>query len=298
MNYEEFIIEVLKKISAELGEEYEIICKDIVKNNSCVFKCLYIMNKCVDENMKMTPAIYLEYWFDRYQHGESIESIVAKLIMVYYESVNIADSFDLTNISKDRLKECIFYRLVNYEANKEQLYDVPYIPFLDLALTFHYRCKQSDNSVNSFRINDKLMKMWGLCVDDLFDYAEQNMPVMFPDVFATLSNVMRKYIPCSCDELDFSENIFVLTNNYGINGATAMLYTTKLHKLADFLDDDLYIIPSSIHEIIIIPVNEANDGEIIKSLINEVNYSQVLPEERLSDNLYIFRKETKIVEIY
>ena len=298
MNYDDFIVEVLENVKLKLGEDYEVVCRDLLKNNSCVFKCLYIIDKYNEAESTVTPAIYLEAWYERYLNGEAIGFIADKLINIYYESIKLVHQFDISSISKDNLQDCIFYRLVNYEANKEQLAEVPYIPYLDFALTFHYRCASSDKSVNSFRISNKLLEVWGLSVEELFNYAEKNMPIMFPDVLTTLSSIIKKYVNLDIDLIEFSENVYVLTNNYGINGATALMYTTKLHKLSEFFNADLYIIPSSIHEIIIIPILEEVDGNNLKNLINEVNYSQVLPEERLSDNLYIFKKDSKSIVIY
>ena len=298
MNYEEFIIEILKIVKMRLGENYDVMCKDIVKNNSCVFKSMYITDRYADGHGMVTPAIYLEYWYERYQQGDKVDDIADKLLDIYYKSADRVKGFDVSSISGDNVEGSVFYRLVNYEANREQLENVPYIPFLDLAVTFHYCCSVEDRSVNSFRINDRLMNAWGLVIDDLFGYAENNMQEMFPDVLTTLDSVIQRFAGLDRELPDIPGKIYILTNTYGVNGAAALLYTTKLHMLAVKLDSDLYIIPSSVHELLIVPVQSGIDGDEIKKLVKEVNYSYVLKEERLSDNVYIFHKDSGEIDIY
>ena len=89
--------------------------------------------------------------------------------------------------------------------------------------------------------------------------------------------------------------MYVLSNSRMINGAAAMLYPDMLKDLSEKLDSNLYIIPSSVHEVIVFSDNLADDEKSLRDMIYTVNRTQMDPQDILSDSLYFYdRKEEKI----
>ena len=90
--------------------------------------------------------------------------------------------------------------------------------------------------------------------------------------------------------------MLILTNQYKIYGATTMLYPGILKKISDKLDSDLVLIPSSIHEFLVLPRTIHDDIPTLNSFINEVNSTEVTDEEILSDHVYIYSRKKQAVE--
>ena len=86
--------------------------------------------------------------------------------------------------------------------------------------------------------------------------------------------------------------IHIVTNRKNAHGAAYIFDTNTLQKMADLLESDLYIIPSSIHEIMIFPWNDFATKEELSAIVEEVNETAVEKEEQLSNHVYIFDRET------
>ena len=100
-------------------------------------------------------------------------------------------------------------------------------------------------------------------------------------------------------ESDFLGGDFVmLSNEHGINGSRRLLDTKALIKASEIAESDLYILPSSTQEVLIVSVNEINASvSELKNMVSEVNMNEVSKEERLTDNVYIFKRDTNTIEI-
>jgi len=99
------------------------------------------------------------------------------------------------------------------------------------------------------------------------------------------------------DSDDISADMFVLTNISRINGAACMLYEDVLSNFANSIDSDLYILPSSIHEVIIVPqVNNLDKTELCQ-MVKEVNAEGVADDEILSDHVYVYNRTNHTITL-
>jgi len=85
--------------------------------------------------------------------------------------------------------------------------------------------------------------------------------------------------------------MYILTNQKGINGASCMIYKDVIKEFAQLIKSDIYILPSSIHEIILIPLEGSEDKERFKRMVIDINSSQVPADEVLSDSVYMYSLE-------
>ncbi|MDE6055174.1 MAG: hypothetical protein K2G55_15780 [Lachnospiraceae bacterium] len=83
----------------------------------------------------------------------------------------------------------------------------------------------------------------------------------------------------------------MLSNKYRIEGATCVLYPMLLADICDKLKSSFYIIPSSIHEVLILPTDNTEEGENIRAIIKKVNDTQVALEDILSYSLYYYERD-------
>ena len=217
---------------------------------------------------------------------------------------NNYNRFEWSKFGKQKIKESLFLTLVNREKNKEMLEDMPYVKFLDLAIVFNYMLSEENGEIKSFKVNNRIMQAWGFDKHTIYNFARNNMERLFPEVIAGISNIVKELEgSCDADALleeadDDIMHMYVLTNKYAVNGSAAILYSKKIGRLADILESDLYIMPSSIHEMIIVPKKYYHNASKLAALVRDINAEHVDLEEQLSDNIYTYDRESGNIFIY
>ena len=183
------------------------------------------------------------------------------------------------------VKPRLFLRLSNYEANAEYLESVPHNVFNDLAITCHILVNRSnEGSIASTVINKKLMESYGITFDKLYADALENSQKLFPEKIETMSDVMRKM---GMGDDAKGSDVIVLSTEAMIDGAAAILYPRTQKKL-DAMIGDYFIVPSSIHELLIFPdTGDLNPTELL-DMVRSVNSMVIAPEDKLSDNIYVY----------
>ncbi len=84
--------------------------------------------------------------------------------------------------------------------------------------------------------------------------------------------------------------LYVLTNSSGICGACALLYPDQLKNFADMLESDLVILPSSIHEVLLVPYDDHISFDELAHMVSHINRAEVPVEDRLSDQVYLYSR--------
>ncbi|MBQ3601503.1 MAG: hypothetical protein II992_09945 [Lachnospiraceae bacterium] len=307
MSYLKFIDEVVNVLKKKVDEQLEIKYTTVCKNNGVNREGITIRK----QNEIVSPNIYLDNYYDRYCEGEGLDEITDE-ILIFYEKAKLDCSFTKDDICDySVIKDKIFFRLVNYEKNKEQLEDLPHIRYLDFAITFHYLLTQQKGSIQSYCINKRLQNNWEVQIDELYQVALHNTPKLFPASIQSMDqllydllgrDLMEESLEASkaMDLLGITKSnkvpMYVMTNTKGVNGATTLIYPKLLKSLASKVETSLYLLPSSIHEWIVIPYDKEFEPTTLKNMVLEVNQTQVPEEEILSDEVYLYEKGTGIIE--
>lgn len=294
MNINEFAQKVCNAIKEKLGEKYSVELKEIRKNNGVLLHGLLISS---GEN-NVVPTIYLEYFWRAYEEGMPFAEILCRLLDVYGKDVPVKSvNMDFFK-DYDKVRDRICYRLIGLEGNKELLEDIPYVEFLDMAICFFYAYQGDGLGEGSILIHNSHMEMWGCGVADLMELAGRNTPILFPWQCCTMEEVLREMIDQDHRDELFAEEVpmKVLSNRQRTNGAVCLIYQGILEHLAEECQADLYILPSSIHETILLTdTGNEKPGEL-KSMVVQVNRTQVAPEEVLTDSLYHYDRRKKRIE--
>ncbi|MDF2544113.1 MAG: hypothetical protein K0S47_3831 [Herbinix sp.] len=311
LDYDSFIQEVLLRMREVMGEDYEIQTVKVMKNNALEFKSLVILK----EGKNIAPNIYLDSYYNSYQQGTALEEIIDRIYLVYHNCSDtvVKDSF---SYSLQEMKTCIIYRLVNYDKNKSMLSQIPHIKFLDLAITFHCLVRNDEDGIGTIRITNEHLQLWNTDINEISSLAGENTRKLFPVSIRSMDEVIKgmlydEYIngeeDLPEDWIDRlfekrdkdkpSQNMFILSNQQGINGATCILYPNIIHAFADRMKSDIYILPSSIHEIILVPYTKNIKKESLTEMVKEINRTQVAPEEVLSDQVYFYSRSNKSFHI-
>jgi hypothetical protein len=310
-SYTEFLKKIKLSVKRAMGESYTVEINHILKNNSIELDCLIIRK----DRDKVSPNIYLNSYYEIYMEGQSLDDIVGKIVKVYEDTKGEGEreAFAL-RYDLEEMKPSIIYRLVNYKKNKKLLEEVPYVSFLDLAITFHCLVKNTEEGIGTIRVTNEHLNEWGIDLEDLKEYAVLNTPKLFPPVIKTMKEIMEDMLHQDShmgdiseeprinlaqenvtqdflNDLSTDETMYVITNSKSINGASCLIYPNIIKHLSEILDTDLYILPSSIHEIIAVRADNRASKDYLISMVADVNGSQVPEEDILSYNIYFYSKK-------
>lgn len=294
LDYTSFVSFIKNEITDRMGQGYNIRIFKVMKNNALELDSLVVLK----EGENFAPNIYLNAYYDSYIAGTSITEIIDRLCMVYKHCAIpiVQPDFEYTF---ELMKPYIFFRLVSIERNKKLLTQVPHAKFLDLALTFHCLVRSESEGIGTIRITNEHIEQWGISCDELKELAEENTKRLFPPVIRTMEEVIQDLLYNNGDDevLDYGAGdediypMYILTNQKGINGASCLIYKDVIKEFAQLIKSDLYILPSSIHEIILIPREGSEDKERFQRMVIDINSSQVPIEEVLSDRVYMYSLE-------
>ena len=302
MVYEEFIEEVLQQVNVLMKGEYSVSKRIIEKNNNNQRTALLIRKK--DDHI--VPTIYLEEFFTQYKNGDDIKSISQDIIALYQKACDLRPEPIAQFLEFEEMREKIYYRIVNYKKNQKQLEKMVYRPFLDLAITFHCMVHQSDQNVQSIAITKEMLSYWEITSEELWEIAQDNTPNLLEGKICLMKDLLKEMYhnhAISAEqsivdviEANRCEPMYILTNVFGVNGAAVVLYPKLLKKVSKALDTDLILLPSSIHEWIVIP-KSFGEQAYLQQMVQEINATEVAEEEVLSDTIYQYNRKQDVLEI-
>ena len=265
----------------------------------------------------------MKSFYEMSQNGVSDEEICEKILQVHNHAMDEMEA-DITKVQEDILdfafvKDSIVVQLVNAGKNEEILTGVPHIRYLDLAIV--YRVILGETETMSVLITNDIMRSWKINIEELHQFAMENTIRLFPAHVENLNMMLLKMIgigsgmtkeeeAITMEELRRTSedpdaiNLYVVTNNTNINGACVILYPGVLRGLADQLDSDLILLPSSVHECLAMPYNAAMKGNgtpeearaELHEMVSTINCSEVKDVDILSDTIYVYNRDTDTIK--
>lgn len=250
------------------------------------------------------PTIYVEDMYRHYRSCNDLEAVFRRSAGKYAEMLGIAKSFE-TDLSVEHFKDSVVMCLVNTEQNREMLADVPNRAFHDLSVIYRWVIGGIPDAAGSVIVTDSLAKMAGVTEEELFQCASKNTRQISPVSIITIQDLMFELMPLPLEmksifaqEKGPEENMWVITNENRYNGAVSMLYEESLHELAEKVGDDLFILPSSIHEVIAVPAGMAEGNPAyLAEMVHDINMGELELEERLSNSVYHYDRNARKVTL-
>jgi len=293
MNYEEFKGIVEKKFLSFMPEEY--------KNHKVLIRKVNKVNQSYDgltlksEDGNNSPTICMDYLYKDYQSAplnlHAILAVAASEMVEAMGKLPEIPEFDL-----DLMKDRVVFQLINTEQNKELIENVPNRAFLDLSIIYRVFLKSDDDGMRSIIIKNELAGRNGLSESALYELAMVNTKRLLTPVVNNMDDFLRGIV--RDDAVIFhGSKMWIISNKQVINGATSMLYEDKLHELAEHLNSNLYILPSSIHEVIAVPASATDDSIALARMVDDINREEVSVEERLSNHVYFYDKDSRKVSL-
>jgi len=291
MNYEDFKQYVVNHIKGFLPQDYnvhEISITEQRKNNNVIWDALSIKG---DRNI--VPLIYFEPYYQAYAEGVKMDAILQKIADVYMESMKQVGEFSADRFQYEKIKNGIFVVVQNAEMNQELLEKVPHEIKDDLALLYRVNVELSNGEKGSVLIHNTHLESWGIDEKTLKEVAWNNMHNYYPPELSDMSNVLNSVgydkIPEGVELIE----MYALSNKEKQYGAAYMFDTEVMSKIAERIGGDIVVIPSSIHESILLKKQKDTDFDILRELVKEVNRTKLHPTEILSDEVYQYSRDTQ-----
>ena len=294
MEFHIFVEKVVATLKESLGEAYEIQVTEVVKNNNIHLTGVVITKRPAN----VSPTIYLNQYYQKYQEEGNFQQTVGEMMALYEQQakeLQLDMSFftDFTQV-----KERLYHKLVHYEKNKKMLENVPHIRWNDLAVVFYYAMEQDVVGRATITIRKEHLAIWKQEEGMLFAIAQENMRRDMPELLVPMKELLEEMTGVELEK-QYDVPMYVLTNKEKIFGASVLLYSEKLQELAEKTGKNLLILPSSVHEVLLMPDEEDREYGFYRQMVEEVNTTQVDPEEVLSYSLYCYdRQKKEIKEIF
>ena len=291
MTFEQFKEEAAKRLGSQTKNK--VIIGKVEKNNGAALEAVTIEKG----DGSLSPVIYLEGFYRELKEGRPFDEIIRQILQLGEmdpgDSLNwLADNIPCFEAVRGKIS----YRLIHYEKNAGRLKGMPHRRFLDLAVVYQVVCIDSGFGVGAVLINWNHADAWGVTEEELYRLAEENSPKLLPAEIGSVGDILRKMgMECGFreEELELPGGgvpLYTLTNTQKYMGAACILYPDIVRRISDVLGCSLFILPSSVHEMLILPDNGMHTADALREMVCEVNQTQVAEEEILSYGVYWYEQ--------
>ena len=278
-----------------LGDRYLVNLTDIVKTNGVKRKALVILAP----NQNISPTIYLEWFYQFYYENEENDDNLKDIEMAIYKSYlesSVNSKIDMLWFMEwSNVKEKICCKVINYNNNRELLMSIPHFHVLDLAVVFYYSFYDEAMGSGTIQIFNTHLEMWGVTKEELLEVAKENTQNLLPCVIDSMMQAVKEMVeveglPCDTEEFLTTESpMYIVSNQQKEYGAINMLNVELLRDFANQKNKcNFWILPSSVHEVLLIPDNGTISAAELLDMVIEVNITQVAAEEVLANSVYKF----------
>ena len=299
--FRDYVEVTLPEILPEKLQGVHIEQRDVEKNNGLVLHSIVVR----PEDSTIAPNLYVDSFYEKYKDGASIDDLMEEIKEVVIKNLDAPKEFN--DVAKDfqnfdAIKDKIVMVAVNTERNAKLLSEVPHKEKEDLSLIYKVFLGKDFDRIASITIRNEHMDYWNVNVDQLHELAMVNTREILPITVKSMNEVMREIFEkdgmnqnmmnAMFEDMPDDKQMYIISNKANVNGAASMFYEDALSGLAEKLGTDLYILPSSVNEVIAVS-SKLGTPEELSNMVREVNDSEVALEEQLSDHVYKFEAATK-----
>lgn len=300
MDYEVFKDVVTEKFLSYMPEKYqdmEVKVDPVEKVNR---KQDGLSLRKAGTKEKVFPTIYINDIYENYLSSgdpqETLKNAAEAMDKAYMQTPQVP-SLDTATIMDN-----VVFELVNTIQNEDLLRRMPHREFQDLSVVYRWVIHADEEAISRAFIDHDIAERMGISEEQLFKAAAENTRRILPPVIKSMTEVMREsfikdgmppqMVNLMMGEIPPRETMWIITNQCGIDGAASMLYEDQLHEVAERMENDLYILPSSIHEVIAVSA-EMGEPEELAQMVADVNMNTVRPNERLSNQVYHYDRDLR-----
>ena len=285
--YRLMIIDGLK----ERYPEYEFYTQKVTKNNGYCYNGIFVK---LDESIPYAPIIPCE----EYEEALACDAMTLDEILDEIDKL-LQTRFPLKDIQIcefEQIKDKLRVRVVNYKKNQKRLEDIPHKQFFDLAIICRIVFVIDDDREAGIVVENRLLNAWEITEEALFEAAYQNTfqdkKVRIRSMYDVLCSILKKEGKLIPKDMCDDGQMYVADMNTERDGSICILQKEAFRKFAEEKECDIYIIPSSIHELILVLNQEDTDWKELRETLLQVNQKDVLEEKVLSEHIYQYVRET------
>lgn len=302
LNFNEFAEYVEKNIKGALpesvSENVEVSLRNVKKNNNTELCGIEIENP----EQHIAPILYLDVFYKAYQDGASLEECMCKIaddiVKIGFSNITgyVRDIVDEL-LDFEKIKDRIIVNVINTERNCKMLEEVPHTEVEDLSFFYKIMLTSEEHESATITIKNELLALWNdVTLEKLHEVAFANSRRLLPVKVESMRNILMRMLNFDDAENDIVNDLklhedmgcqmYVISNTMFWHGAAAIFYSDALSKIAEELGENLYVLPLSVHEVMVVNEKSGTPEELVE-MVNEVAV-----EEQLSDHVYCFCAET------
>lgn len=312
MKFKEFVDQIEKEIKSFLPKEYEEAKVDVQVHTKLNDQYLGLTVMKPGKVMA-SPTINMEHTYDDFISDPemTIKDVMRGISRVIQEATLDVDLNQLSHYEK--AKERLFVRVTSAERNTEVLGNVPHQLKDDLALTYHILIEAKGDEMGSTMVTNDMLNVYGISAEQLHADAMENSSKLMPVHVAVMGTVIEQLMRIASAEVlrdaqpdsivdiiaegvRANDPMIVVTNNHTVNGASAIFYPNVLDQISEGFQGDFFILPSSVHETLVIPDNGTFEYAGLREMVQQINESEVSPEDRLADDVYHYDAKDRVFE--
>ena len=302
LEFNEAVVEAIEaKVPEPLKEEVEVAVREVVKTNDEVLHGVTIMIP----GRNMAPTIYLEECYHDFENGMTVDEIANGIIAISLDAYKNAPNFEEFPMDYEDIQDKLVVQVVDAQRNKERLKDLIYESVGNGFVMIPYVVMKED-AEGSMRaaVTKGMVKEFDYDIDKVLETAFLNTVELYQPTFMgiggmlTGGNLLEQRNPMKPDfEIDPNLGMYVLSNTATMNGASAIFYPDMAKRIGDLLEQNYYVLPSSIHETIIVPENTGPTLKDLQMMVKDANATVVEPRDVLSDKVLFFdRERNRLIE--
>ena len=301
LDYESFKKRVLKEFLNYMPDQYsdcELELRKVPKVNHTLTGVV-IKPKEVKGNF-CSPTFYMERMYEQYKNIGDFEKVMSDQAVYLEESLKFLPE-DAMTFDFEKTKSRIVFQIVNTENNQEMISHCPHREIMDLTVVYRAVLNVDEDGVSGFLITNDIARLENITESQLYKLALKNTKKIFPfkseRIEQTMSRMMRKWgasdedIESSfkdTDKIPEKERVYVISNKYEFFGANALIYKDVIGKVAKSIGTDCYVLPSSVHDLVVLSTDVFSEKEKLADLVRDTNNEHVRISERLSDSIYLY----------
>ncbi len=299
-NFKEQFVEDVKRYLYENGkEDVRIEVNQVDKMNQS-----YEAMTVVPEGSAIGINIPIKDYFKAYEDGIAYHNIVEKISADIVEHIAKMPEIDLTFLRDyEKVKERLSIEVVSAERNAEQLENVPHKLMEDMAVVYRINISLGHAEEGTVLVNNHLLESYGISPEQLHTDAEKNSAIIKPIILKGIGDVMRSMMSpeeaelFGVDELEADEILYVATVPDKIKGAGVLAYDGFMDYATQKLEGDFFVLPSSVHEILLVKDDGSMSYQELQALVKSVNATEVSPEDQLTNSVYHYDSKNKMFEL-
>ena len=296
MDFNEFQNQILQEVKDRMwGVQVEIRPVEKLQGES------YTGLSIQPNDSPMAATLNLDTVYNQMvDQGKSFQEVADDLITHAADIIVDMPKIDVNDITNyDQMKNTLVVQVIPTDRNAEMLADIPHKNIEDMSLVYRMQIDQNENGTSSVLITNAMLENYGVTVDqlhqDAMDAAVINNPATFRSMQEVLSDLMG--MPADLMPPMDGPQMYVASVENSLNGAGVIAYPDFMNQVAEQVGGDFFVLPSSVHEVLVVPDDGSIDRHDLESMVREVNASEVLPKDQLSDNVYHYDSQDQVFEL-